>query len=418
MARLLRMPEVAANAVDAILAAWPVAENIAFEAGDPIATVETEKAVIDVPADGGGVILKQLVQAGAQVVVGDPIAILGDVGEPVDNLGVLLAELGAVLKPEPNESKAPDIPQAVASATNGRTESLRPPDLTDTRVFSSPLARRLAKDAGISLMQLSGTGQGGRVVRRDVDSAIETRSSQPPAALEAPLGAATAAPYVDVPHTRMRHAIAARLTASIREAPHFYINGTARVDKLLKLRSRVNAAGSVRVSVNDLVVMAAARAHVLVPAMNVIWTPDAVRSFAQVDISVAVATERGLVTPVVRGAERLTLSVLAATTNDLVDRARSGTLRQEELEGGTLTITNLGVYGTTDFAAIINPPQSAILAVGVAKQQPVVVKGKLRVGTQMNVTLSVDHRPIDGATAAQWMATFLAIVEEPVRILV
>ncbi|HEY3926167.1 MAG TPA: dihydrolipoamide acetyltransferase family protein [Acidothermaceae bacterium] len=412
------MPEVAANAVDAILAAWPVAENIAFEAGDPIATVETEKAVIDVPADGGGVILKQLVPAGAQVVVGDPIAILGDVGEPLDNASVFLAELGAVRESAPCESVAPDGPLGVTPATNGRAESLSAPEITDTRVFSSPLARRLARDAGISLTQLSGTGQGGRVVRRDVYSAIATRSARPAAAPVPPVGTAPAASYVDIPHTRMRRAIAARLTESVREAPHFYINGTARVDKLLKLRSRVNAVGSTRVSVNDLVVMAAARAHVLVPTMNVIWTSDAVRRFSQVDIAVAVATERGLVTPVVRGVEHHTLSGLAAITSDLVDRARSGTLRQEDLEGGSLTVSNLGVHGTADFAAIINPPQSAILAVGVAKQQPVVVKGKLRVGTQMNVTLSVDHRPIDGATAAKWMAIFLAIVEEPVRILV
>jgi pyruvate dehydrogenase E2 component (dihydrolipoamide acetyltransferase) len=448
MARLLRMPEVAANAVDAILAGWPIAENIAFGAGDAIATVETDKAIVDVPAEVGGVILKQLVLPGAQVSVGDPIAILGDVGEPADNLEALLAELGAAPKPaaapEPAAASVPEpapateraatpvrvvapVPaaeqrataeraQPVASTSSADVASTNAAHVSDSRIFSSPLARRLAKDAGISLVQLTGTGQGGRVVRRDVDMAIETKSVRP--AVTPASGSDYAASYVDVPHTRLRLAIAARLTASVREAPHFYLNGTARVDKLLKLRSEVNEAGSIRVSVNDLVIMAAARAHVAVPAMNVIWTPDALRAYSQVDISVAVATDRGLVTPVLRGVERMTLSGLAAATSDLVARARLGKLRQEELEGGTLTVTNLGVYGTAGFAAIINPPQAAILAVGVAKQQPMVVRGKLRVATQMNVTLSVDHRPVDGAIAAQWMAAFLSILETPVRILV
>jgi len=216
----------------------------------------------------------------------------------------------------------------------------------------------------------------------------------------------------------MRRAIATRLTDSTRDAPHFYLRGTARVDKLLKLRGRLNDSGSGRISVNDLVVTAAARTHVLVPAMNVIWTADSVRSFSGVDISVAVSTDRGLVAPVLRGVDQMTLSGVAAATSDLVDRARSGRLQQEELEGGTLTVTNLGGYGTEDFAAIINPPQSAILAVGAAREEPVVRKGRLKVGTVMSVTLSVDHRPIDGVVAAQWMAAFISFLEEPVRILV
>jgi pyruvate dehydrogenase E2 component (dihydrolipoamide acetyltransferase) len=219
-------------------------------------------------------------------------------------------------------------------------------------------------------------------------------------------------------HTRMRRAIATRLTQSTRDAPHFFLRGTARVDKLLKLRARLNDPGNVSVTVNDLVVTAAARAHVLVPAMNVIWTPDAVRLFSGVDISVAVATEKGLVTPVLRRVDQMRLSAVAEATRDLVGRARSGRLQQEDLEGGTLTVTNLGMFGTESFAAIINPPQSAILAVGAALEKPVATKGRLKVGTVMRFTLSVDHRPIDGATAAQWMAAFTSLLEEPVRILV
>jgi pyruvate dehydrogenase E2 component (dihydrolipoamide acetyltransferase) len=384
MARLLRMPEVAANAVEAVLAEWPVPENTPFTAQDAIATVETEKAVVDVPADANGVILKTLVPAGAMVEVGAPIALLGDPGELVDDLDALLVELG----------------------------------VAPMRIFSSPLARRLAREAGLSIADLRGTGPGGRIVRRDVQQATDSLKTLPTAPVMAATPAPAATAYVDIPHTRMRRAIAARLTESARDAPHFFVRGTARVDKLLKLRARLNESGSVRVSVNDLVVTAAARAHVLVPAMNVIWTPDAVRWFSSVDISVAVATDAGLVAPVLRGVDQMSLSGVAAASSDLVDRARSGRLLQEELEGGTLTVTNLGGYGTEDFAAIINPPQSAILAVGAAREQPVVKKGRLRVGTVMSVTLSVDHRPIDGVVAAQWMAAFVSLLEEPVRILV
>jgi pyruvate dehydrogenase E2 component (dihydrolipoamide acetyltransferase) len=417
MARLLRMPEVAANAANAVVAGWPVAENTAFAVDDAIAIVETEKAVVDVVADAPGVILKVLVAAGSEVRVGDPIALLGDVGEPIGDLDALLAELGAVLNAVPSVAVT-TTPASAALASPG------PSAASTSRIFSSPLARRLARDSGVSLAEITGTGQGGRIVRRDVDGVVEDRakSHATPDAFGAAGKALAVGPteppaYVDIPHTRMRRAIAGRLTESSRDAPHFFVYGTARVDKLLKLRARVNNTGAMKITVNDLVVMAAARAHVLVPAMNVIWTADAVRSYSRVDISIAVATDRGLVTPVLRGVEHMKLSTLAATARTLVERARSGELRQDDLDGGTLTVTNLGAYGTANFAAIINPPQAAILAVGAATRAPIVVKGKLRVGTQMNVTLSVDHRPIDGVVAAEWLAVFVSLLEEPARIL-
>jgi pyruvate dehydrogenase E2 component (dihydrolipoamide acetyltransferase) len=397
MARLLRMPEVAANTVEAVLSEWPIPENMPYRSKDAIATVETEKAVVDVPADADGVILKTLVPAGAVVEVGAPIALLGEPGEHVDDLRALLAELGV----------GSEAPPPISAGVAGVADVAK-----GGRVFSSPLARRLARDAGLSIADISGSGPGGRIVRRDVERAALATPGTTPGTT--PTGPAT---YDDIPHSRMRRAIAARLSQSTRDAPHFFLRGTATVDKLLKLRARLNDSGAVVVSVNDLMVTAAARAHVLVPAMNVIWMPDAVRSFSAVDISVAVATDRGLVTPVLRGVDQMTLSAVAAASSDLVGRARSGNLQQEELEGGTLTITNLGMFGTEDFAAIINPPQSAILAVGAALEKPVVAKGRLRVGTVMNFTLSVDHRPIDGATAAQWMSAFVSLLEEPVRIL-
>jgi pyruvate dehydrogenase E2 component (dihydrolipoamide acetyltransferase) len=215
----------------------------------------------------------------------------------------------------------------------------------------------------------------------------------------------------------MRRAIARRLTESKQTIPHFTVRATLRVDELLGLRTRLAAIGT-KVSVTDLLLTAVARAHTAVPRMNAIWTPEATRTFSGVDLAVAVATGSGLVTPVVRGVDRLPLAELAATVADLVARAREGRLRQEELEGGTLTVTNLGMYGTEEFAAIINPPQSAILAVGAARQEPVVTDGALAVATVVHVTLSADHRVIDGALAAEWMTAFVAAVEEPLRLLV
>jgi pyruvate dehydrogenase E2 component (dihydrolipoamide acetyltransferase) len=283
------------------------------------------------------------------------------------------------------------------------------------------LARRLARDAGLAVEQLRGTGPGGRIVRRDVEAALAARADaiaeKSPAASPAPAVAGPpAASYTDQPHTRIRKATAARLTESKREAPHFYLEGTARVDELLALRKRINSGGAA-VSVNDLIVKAAARAHMTVPAMNVIWTAEATRSFATVDVAIAVATERGLLTPVLRGVEAMSLSTLSAASADLAERARSGRLNQAELDGGSLTVTNLGMYGTERFAAIINPPHAAILAVGAARQEPVVDDGALTVGTVMHLTLSVDHRPVDGTVAAQWMQALVSLLEDPVQIL-
>jgi pyruvate dehydrogenase E2 component (dihydrolipoamide acetyltransferase) len=215
----------------------------------------------------------------------------------------------------------------------------------------------------------------------------------------------------------MRRAIATRLAAGHRETPVFHIRGSARVDELLALRTRLNDGAGVKVSVNDLVVAAAARTHAALPEMNVVWTPDAVRRFTTVDVAVAVATDRGLVTPVVRDAGNRTVTSIARETAGLLERARAGALRQEELAGGSLTVSNLGAFGTEEFTAVINPPQAAILAVGAARQEAVVTGGELGVATVLRVTLSVDHRPVDGATAARWLRRFLALLEEPLRIL-
>jgi pyruvate dehydrogenase E2 component (dihydrolipoamide acetyltransferase) len=472
MAQLLRMPEISANTVEAVLSEWPLAENTPFRAGDAIATVETEKAVVDVPADADGVLVRTLVEPGKSVSVGTPMAVLADPGEVIADLDALVAELTGGEAParadaptpagtrevtqsaEPSAGEAPGQPVTDGAlvgaldglaATNGAAATAG----TD-RVFASPIARRIAKENGLSVRDIPGTGPGGRIVRDDVRRVIQARLATPEratgdlAAADISLAATTATSgevpgagvsssdlvrdggdaagsagsgYRDIPHTRMRRAIATRLAQSHREAPVFTIRGSARVDALLALRKDLNEATGVRISVNDLIVAAAARAHVAVPEMNVVWTSDAVRQFEDVDIAVAVATDNGLVTPVVRGVQRLTVSALARTGADAVARARDGKLRQDELEGGTLTVTNLGVFGTEDFTAVINPPQAAILAVGAARPEAVVTDGDLGVATVLRVSLSVDHRPVDGATAARWMAAFLALLESPLRIL-
>ena len=449
MAHVLRMPGVSANATEAVLSEWLVEESGDFAAADPIATVETEKAAVDVEAAAAGRVLRTLVPPGALVEVGDPIAVLGEPGEQVEDLDGLLSSLGVapatdVVVPERRdvpadpESGAP-LAEAVETVALPAHRPVEPVgsavdrssvDRPTGRVFASPLARKIAKQNGLAVDDLSGTGPRGRILRRDVDAAVASRRSagvetvatrppRPPETTPASRSSASAvaAAYEDVPHSRLRLASARRLTESKQQAPHFYVRGTVRAEALLALRAEINEDAAVRVSVNDLVVKAVAAAHQRLPEMNVTWTADAVRRYATVDIAVAVATDRGLVTPVVRDVGALTARALAAGVRHLADRAREGTLRQDELEGGSIAVTNLGMYGVEEFAAIINPPQAAILAVGAVRDQPVVENGTVVPGKVMALTLSVDHRPVDGVLAARWLAILTELLEHPARIL-
>lgn len=430
MARLMRMPEVAAGGTSAVLHEWSVAESDEFGGSDVLATVETDKAVVDVEADQPGVVVKLLVPSGATVEVGAPIAVLGEPGETVDDLDSVLTALGvadaAATPPDPegapDQPASPEVPAELVPETlaaSGLAPAAPSSNGHGGRIFASPLARRLAREAQLPLQGIAGTGPGGRIVRRDIEAAVAGRPAEVPAAAPAAEVAAPAAgaPFTEVPHTPMRRAIARRLTESKQTVPHFTLRATIRVDALLALRADLAGIGTT-VSVTDLLVKAAGRAHTAVPGMNAIWTPEATRRFTSVDVGVAVSTGTGLLTPVVRGVDRLSVGAISATVGDLVERARSGRLRQDELEGGSLTLTNLGMYGTEEFAAIINPPQSAILAVGAARQEPVVVDGELAVATVLRATVSADHRVIDGALAAQWMAALVAAVEQPLRLLI
>ena len=414
MARVLRMPGVAANATEAVLAEWLVEESGDFAAADAIATVETEKAAVEVEADAAGRVLKTLVPPGAQVEVGDPIAVLGEPGEQVDDLDALLASLGVAAATDvvvPERRDVPSDPESAAPlAEEGALAPVtRPGETVNGRVFASPLARKIATDAGLTIEQITGTGPRGRILRRDVEAALESRSATP--------SVEEGAAYEEIPHSRIRLATARRLTESQQQVPHFYLRATVRAEALLAMRAELNEDAESRVSVTDLVVKAVAAAHRRVPEMNVTWTANAMRRYRAVDVAVAVATDRGLLTPVVRDAGSMPISAVAACLRDLADRARAGRLRQDELEGGSLSVTNLGMYGVEEFAAVINPPHAAILAVGAVRSEAVVENGALVPGEVIRLTLSVDHRPVDGVIAARWLAVLTDLLEHPTRIL-
>ncbi len=434
MPEMLRMPEVSANLTEAIVATWNVEVGEAYRAGDAIVSIETDKAIVDVEAESDGTLLKLLVREGQTAEVGAPIAVWGAADESEAAVAELLATLGTVAEREAAvESQVRPVTAAVLDAP--LTSDAQPQQVEYSgetpRVFASPIARAIARREALPLDVISGSGPRGRIRRRDVEVAIADRATrqEPPVergtvadqkAVSQGSGTVTAssvAEFEDVPNTRMREAIARRLTESKQTVPHFYVRGTAKVDRLLALRRELNDGSSQRVSVNDLVVKAVAVAHTRAPSLNVQWREDSIRHFRQTDVAVAIATQSGLVTPVLRGVDGMSISQVAQRTRDLVERAGTRKLQQSELEGGSIAVTNLGMYGTEEFAAIINPPQAAILAVGAASEQPVAVDGEVVVATVLRLCLAVDHRPVDGAMAAEWMTALIDVLEHPLQIL-
>lgn len=421
MPELLKMPEVATGSTSAVLSAWQVELDQEYATGDVIAVLETDKAVVDMEAEAAGRIVHFLASGGQEVATGDPIAVWAIAGEEVADPAAAAAALGVSDSADAAAPAAEPTPTEAAPTQAAPTQTAPVSESTD-RIFASPIARRLAREAGIALELIVGTGPGGRIRRRDVEAAkaqapaASTPANVPSAPMAAPAAATGPASYREIPNSRLRKAIAARLTESKTTIPHFYLRGTAEVDALLDMRRSMNQGEDVRVSVNDFIIKAVAYAHTKVPEMNVVWTPDAILQYDTVDISVAIATETGLVTPVLRDVANLSLGRLAAATKDFAARAANNDLRQNELEGGSTSVSNLGMFGTEGFDAIINPPQSTILAVGAAKETPVVRSGVIEVATTVQFSLSVDHRPIDGATAAKWMQVFIEAMENPARI--
>lgn len=406
MAQLMRMPALLADATEAILAKWIIKEGETFKAGQPIAEVETEKALVEVPAESDGILGKYLVNEGQHTEVGQPIAVLLLAGEGAAEIEKLIADQGTVAAPtvktEPPAEQVKQEVQVSAPAPIQINEN------SSDRIFVSPIARKLAREEGVDISRVRGSGPGGRIVKADIYAA---KQSSPSATIQQQV--VTLNPAEAVPHSRMRKAIARRLTESKQNVPHFYLSASLIADEFLNLRKQLNEWSTNKVSVTDLILKTVAAAYADVPKANCIWGEEAIQYFNNVDIAVAVASENGLITPVVRNVETLGLDKLAIVTSDLFGRAREGKLKQDEIQGGTISVTNLGMYGTDEFYAIINPPQSMILAVGAAKKKPVVKDDQLAIATVINFTLSVDHRSVDGALAAEWLNSFSKRFENP-----
>lgn len=454
MAVIIRMPSVMAGATEATIAQWMVAEGDVINVGDAMAEIETEKAVVEYAAEEAGTLGRIVLAGGETATIGTPIAVLLDAGDTATDIDTLLGTEPAVQTPraeeaaletvadrEPAAAPASAPPASAPVAAPAPTAPARPappPSVTvqashGYRIFASPIARKIASDNNIDLASVTGTGPDGRITRRDIAAALAQSIATPAASV--PVASSVAASASDsgsvpvaaavarvsagvslVPHTGMRKAIARRLTESKATVPHFYLVAECQMDKLLALRADINAAAPQKVSVNDFLIKAVAAAFETVPEANVTWTDEGMLHYDSVDISVAVATDGGLVTPVVRDVAARSVTNISSTVADLAERARNKRLRQDELEGGSFSVSNLGMFGTVEFSAILNPPQWGILAVGTAKKQPVVVDDELAIATVMRCTLSVDHRAVDGALAAQWLAAFQQRIENPISI--
>jgi pyruvate dehydrogenase E2 component (dihydrolipoamide acetyltransferase) len=435
------MPALSPTMTEGNLARWVKKEGDAVHSGDVLAEIETDKATMEVEAVDDGRVGKILVPEGAQgVKVNQPIALLLGEGEDPSALATFAASAA-----KPTAASGEREPQSTLAATPPVAASAAPAVARHNgngRIFASPLARRMAQQAGLDLAAIIGSGPQGRIVKADIEAALTTLtvpSTALPAARAAtaapvtPLPMSLAAPalskervaalagnppYTERPLNAMRRVIARRLTESKQTVPHFYLTVDCELDALLKIRAELNAkSDAYRISVNDFVIRAAALALRRVPAANASWSDEAILLWDTVDIAVAVALDDGLITPIVKQADRKGLVAIANETKDLVARARAGKLKLDEFQGGTFSISNLGMFGVREFAAVINPPHGGILAVGAGEPRPVVQNGALAVATVMSCTLSCDHRAVDGAVGAQFIAAFKKLVEDPLTML-
>lgn len=447
------MPALSPTMEEGKLAKWLVKEGDSVASGDVVAEIETDKATMEVEAVDEGTVGRLLVAEGSEgVKVNTPIAVLLEDGEDATAVSAGAASSASAPPPAQGETtassdKGDGAPQPSSAA--GPTAAAKPapaPNQDGPRVFASPLARRLAKDNGIDVALLTGSGPHGRVVKRDIDTALETGAGKAGLATGTALATTSAAApagqtiagmsddkifalfeegsYDVVPHDGMRKVIAQRLTQSKQTVPHFYLTIDCRLDELLRARARINAGApkdgprAFKLSVNDFVIKALALAMQDVPDANATWTEQGMLRHRHSDVGVAVAIEGGLFTPVIREAELKPLSEISNEMKDLAARARNRRLAPHEYQGGTTSISNLGMFGIKEFDAVINPPHATILAVGAGIQKPVVSEGKVEVATVMSCTLSCDHRVVDGALGAELLNAFKAYIEDPVRMIV
>ncbi len=443
----ITMPALSPTMEEGNLAKWLVKEGDTVKSGDVIAEIETDKATMEVEAVDEGTVAKIVVPAGTEgVKVNALIAVLAAEGEDVK-----AAASGAGSAPKAEAAPAPKAEAAPAAAQPAPAAAAPAPAAapaavasSGNRTFSSPLARRLAKEAGIDLSAVSGSGPHGRVVKSDIEAAVAGGGAKAPAAAApqaaapapaaAPKGASDeavlklfeAGSYELVPHDGMRKVIAKRLVESKQTVPHFYVTVDCELDALLALRAQLNDAApkskdgvpAYKLSVNDMVIKAMALALRDVPDANVSWTENAMVKHKNADVGVAVSIPGGLITPIVRKAELKTLSAISNEMKDLGKRAKDRKLKPEEYQGGTTSVSNMGMMGVKQFAAVINPPHATILAVGAGEQRVIVKKGEMAIATVMSVTLSTDHRCVDGALGAEVLQAFKGYIENPMGMLV
>lgn len=425
------MPALSPTMTEGNLAKWLKQEGDTIKSGMVLAEIETDKATMEVEAVDEGKLAKIIVPAGTQgVKVNQLIALLLSEDEkdlPADFLktSANTAAASATAPPPANKNNA-------AAPAPSITNTAAPTTTTGNRVFASPLARRLAEQSGVDLSRISGTGPHGRIVRADVEKAKANKG----AAATAPAASGTAMPpgmpmgvnaidyatklgmeYELIPNSMTRKVIAKRLTEAKQTVPHFYLSMDCQIDRLLDLRKQLNETiENTKVSVNDFIIKAVAIGLRLVPAANASWAEEGILRYKNVDVSVAVATPSGLITPIIKKADTKSMQHISAEMKDLAARARDNKLKPEEFLGGGFSISNLGMFGVKQFEAIINPPQGCILAVGMGEQRPIVKDGQISVATVMTCTLSVDHRVVDGAIGAEFLAAFKKLIEEPIRL--
>ncbi|GGX54719.1 pyruvate dehydrogenase complex dihydrolipoamide acetyltransferase [Saccharospirillum salsuginis] len=429
----ITLPPVTPDFDSGTIGAWNKAVGDRVEKGDVLVDVETDKAMVEVEAEDSGVLGRILVDGGqSDVPVHSTIGVLLKDGESDADIDAFLDGAESDTRAEPEQAQPTqadarkpetDTPTATEPAPASQTV-----DAGETRIFSSPLARRIARQNDVDLSQLKGRGPNGRILKADVTDYLDTRGATteaPSAPAAASQPSAAVAGYGDheaIPHSSMRKVIASRLVESKQTVPHFYLNLDCELDALMDLRASLNAEspegeGGYKLSVNDFIIKAAALALRDVPEVNASWTDTAILKYRDVDISVAVATEDGLITPIVRKADTKGLATLSSEVKALAGRAREGRLKPEEYKGGGFSISNLGMYGIDSFSAIINPPQSCILAVGAAVKKPVVRGDELAVATVLSCTLSVDHRVVDGAVGARFLQALKHYLEHPTHMM-
>lgn len=415
------MPALSPTMTEGNLAKWLVKEGDTVEAGDVIAEIETDKATMEVEAVDEGTIGKILISGGTEgVAVNTPIAVLLEEGESANDIGDVSAEAPKAAPKKAEAAPKADTPKAAAQPAPVAPQS------NGSRVFASPLAKRIAADKGVDLSSIQGSGPRGRIVKADVEGAKGGTGgvSMSVTAADVPQGDEQINEfgmiYTAVPNNNIKKITAKRLLESKTTVPHFYLTVEFQIDALLAARKQINdqANGEYKLSVNDFIVKACANALQAYPAANTQWTDAAVLQFKHSDISVAVATPNGLITPIVKKAETKGLRQISAEVKELAGKARDGKLKPEEFQGGTFSVSNLGMYGIDEFTAIINPPQSCILAVGAGKQKPYVVNGEVKIGNFMTCTLSTDHRTVDGAVGAEFLQILRQYIENPVSMLV